>query len=146
MRCDAAPLTAPRRARSGFTIIELLIVMSIISIVLMTAVPPLMGVVRGRRLENATQSLIGDLRLARTEAIRRNRTVFVARTGATTYTIEYVGDRTLTDGVAFNAATPDTLRFTAFGPAQTGMVLITLHLDGDTSRVRVSAGGNASAE
>lgn len=118
--------------------------MAIISVVVGIAVPPLRGAVKATRLETGRQTFIGDLRLARTEAIRRNRPVYVAMTGATTYDIEYLGQRTLKEGVRFWGG-PDTIRFAPFGPLMTGMTTYVLRLESTNTLVRLTAAGNASA-
>lgn len=136
---------ALRSSRTGFTLLELLIVMAIMTLVAGIAVPAMAGAARATRMANATAAFVGDLRLARTEAIRRNRTVYVAKTGPSTYTIEYLGGRTLSDDVTFVSG-PDTLRFAAFGPTVTGMTAYVLEVEGEQSTIRLSAAGNASVE
>jgi prepilin-type N-terminal cleavage/methylation domain-containing protein len=131
--------------RSGYTLTELLIVMMVVSIVMVTAMPPMWATVRGTRLEAARQELIGDLRLARMEAIRRNVSIAVQKTSATSYTIDSIGARTLRDGVMFSSA-PETLRFAPFGPVPTGSATYALRLNGKSGAVRVSTAGNATAE
>jgi type IV fimbrial biogenesis protein FimT len=144
MWCDAAYQgNRGRSRRGGFTLLELVIVMVILLLIAGIAVPPLQLVARSTRMESARQTFIGDLRLARVEAIRRNRSVSVTRTGPSSYTIEYIGARSLKDGVTFGSG-PAVVRFAAFGPLQTGMATYTLQLDGKTSTVRLSAAGNAS--
>lgn len=133
------------RTRAGFSLVELLIVMAIFLILAGVAVPSLQSVSRASRIANGTHAFVGDLRLARMEAIRRNRSVEVEQTGATTYTIEYIGARTLSDGVTFSSG-PALVRFAPFGPLQTGLATYTLNLDGDIRTVRLSASGNAVVE
>jgi prepilin-type N-terminal cleavage/methylation domain-containing protein len=131
--------------RAGFSLVELLIVMAIFLILAGVAVPSLQSVSRASRIANGTHAFVGDLRLARMEAIRRNRSVEVEQTGATTYTIEYIGARSLSDGVTFTSG-PALVRFAPFGPLQTGLATYTLNLDGDIRTVRLSASGNAVVE
>jgi prepilin-type N-terminal cleavage/methylation domain-containing protein len=131
--------------RAGFSLVELLIVMAIFLILAGVAVPSLQSISRASRIANGTHAFVGDLRLARMEAIRRNRSVEVEQTGATTYTIEYIGARTLSDGVTFSSG-PALVRFAPFGPLQTGLATYTLNLDGDIRTVRLSASGNAVVE
>ena len=143
---DTARRTMPcRSSRAGYTITELLIVMMTIAIVVVIALPPMFATIRGTRLESARQALIGDLRLARMEAIRRNVGINVQKTSTTTYTIDSIGVRTLEDGVTFTSG-PATLRFAPFGPVPTGAATYTLHLNGKSATVTVSTAGNASAQ
>ena len=133
-----------RPGRRGYTVVELLIIMVTVSIVVVIALPPMFATIRGTRLEAAQQAFIGDLRLARMEAIRRNVSIAVQKTSATTYTIDSIGGRTLEDGVTFTAG-PTTLRFAPFGPVPTGEATYTLHLNGKSRTVFVTTAGNAIA-
>jgi prepilin-type N-terminal cleavage/methylation domain-containing protein len=131
------------RHRGGYSLIELLLVLAIFGIVAGIATPSAQKVGRGTRLTSGAQQLIGDMRLARTEAIRRNTSIYVARTGASTYHIQNIGDRTLPEGVTF-ASGPDTIRFAAFGPVLTGAAVYSLTVSGKTASVRVGPSGHAS--
>jgi type II secretion system protein H len=133
------------RNRRGFTLLEVLVVVVIIGAVLALAVPPLQAVSQRTELSSGAQQLIGDLRLARTEAIRRNTSVFVARTGSSTYQIQYVGARTLPGEVRFNSG-PDTVRFAAFGPVVTGTSTYALRRGTRTMNVVLTAAGHAAAQ
>jgi type II secretory pathway pseudopilin PulG len=125
-------------------VVELLIVMVTVSIVVVIALPPMFATIRGTRLEAAQQAFIGDLRVARMEAIRRNVGITGERTSATTYTIDSIGARTLEEGVTFTAG-PTTLRFAPYGPVPTGAVSYTLHLNGKSRIVDVNSAGHPIA-
>ncbi len=58
---------------AGFTMIELMIVLTIAAILVAVAGPPLSNMVQNNRLQSASQVLMSSIRLARTEAIARNR-------------------------------------------------------------------------
>jgi len=74
--------------------------------------------------------------------MRRNASVYVAKKDSVTYEIEYVaGDRTLLDGVVFDAASPDTVRFASFGPTLSAPATYTLSLAGSSNTVRVMGSG-----
>lgn len=62
------------RAR-GFTMVELLIAMVIAAILLFLAVPTYSEFMRNTRIRNTADSLANGIRLAQTEAIRRNQDV-----------------------------------------------------------------------
>lgn len=53
--------------------IELMLVLTIIAILTAVAGPPLSNMVQNNRLQSASQTLMSAMRLARTEAIARNR-------------------------------------------------------------------------
>ena len=57
----------------GFTLLELMIVISIAAIGTALAYPSFTGVIRSNRVATSTNSLIAAFNLARTEAIRSNR-------------------------------------------------------------------------
>ncbi len=56
----------------GFTIVELLVTMSIVAILTMIAVPSLNTFIQNQRLATATNSLVLSLNYARSEAIKRS--------------------------------------------------------------------------
>jgi len=64
-------------AQSGFTVIELLIVLSIGAILALVAVPSLRDTLNNTRQSSALGLLITDLNLARGEAIKRNARMLV---------------------------------------------------------------------
>lgn len=68
----------PRQA-CGFTLIELMVTVAILSIIVSMGVPALQGFIESSRLRSATHDLYSDLQLARLEAIRRNQRVTVCK-------------------------------------------------------------------
>jgi len=67
------------RAR-GFTIIELMIVITILAIFIMLAAPSMGNLVRDQRIKTATGDVYATLAFARSEALKRNTNVAVIPT------------------------------------------------------------------
>jgi type II secretory pathway pseudopilin PulG len=93
-------------------------------------------------LDTAAFQLAGDLRRAQIEAIRRNQPVTLERINDSTYNVDFIGDRLLTDNVRFNPGlSADSVRLAAFGPPTTGARSFVVQIDGAQKTVTVSAAG-----
>lgn len=81
----AAP---PGRYARGVSLLELLVVMSIIGILVKVAMPSMETFVADQRLVGAAEQLYGHLQQARTEAVSRNQTLYFnfSASGTTTWT------------------------------------------------------------
>ena len=66
-----------RRKSGGFTVIELLIAVTVIAIILALALPSYRDVINRRAVTNAAEQVAVFIGLARTEAVRRNRAITV---------------------------------------------------------------------
>ncbi len=75
-----------RHKTDGFTIVELLITMSIAAILLTIGVPSFQDMVKDRRIEISLQALETDLEMARSEAMTRNQSVVLCRHNGETAT------------------------------------------------------------
>ncbi len=85
MRRAGSPSGMARKAAQGFTVIELLIVISIAAILAAVAIPSFRETLRTTRQSSALSLLITDLNQARGEAIKRNtRTLICVRNTAGT--------------------------------------------------------------
>lgn len=73
---SAAPGLARARA-CGFTMIELLITMTVAVILLMIAIPAFQYVTNANRISAEVNGLVGDLEFARAEAVKEGQTVSV---------------------------------------------------------------------
>ncbi len=69
------------KAARGFTLIELMTVVSVVAILTAIAAPSFRSFVAGQRIKAASYDLTSALILARNEALKRNGNVQVARTG-----------------------------------------------------------------
>lgn len=67
----------PRRLQMAFTLIELLIVIAIVAILLTIGMPGFSGFIANNRITTEASSLVGDIALARSEAVRRGVTVTI---------------------------------------------------------------------
>lgn len=61
-----------RRSRAGFTLIEALVVLAILSVLLMLGTPEMLRLIRRSRLEGYAQTVAGTMRICRFEAVRQN--------------------------------------------------------------------------
>lgn len=71
-----------RRAASGFTLIELMLVVAIAAILAAVGLPAYNDFVRNQRIKNASFDLFSTLVLARSEAVTRNASVTVTPSGS----------------------------------------------------------------
>ena len=67
----------PKRQNSGFTIFELLVVISIVAIMFVVSVPAFQGIGRGQKMNSAVAQLRSTIALARQWAITRNDYTYI---------------------------------------------------------------------
>lgn len=152
-------MTAIARARpaAGFTLVEMLTVMSILAIILAFAVPSFREFLAGQRIKAASFDLTSALLLARSEALKRNASVQISRSGdqwnqgwrvsaiATDSTLSTQG--TLDSSLAF-AGAPAAIVFNAHGRVSSPAALVQIELSsshaGTTRRcIALSPSGQA---
>lgn len=77
MSLQRFPDQAASRHHSGFTLVELLIVVALIGVVAAVAVPNFRQMVESNRVSAGTNSIVSALNYARSEALRHGRLVVV---------------------------------------------------------------------
>lgn len=76
-------MLTPRSAIRGLSVIELMVVVTVIGVMLMLALPGLGNWMANSRVRTVSEELQNALRFAQAEAVNRNRTVAYVRTAAT---------------------------------------------------------------
>jgi prepilin-type N-terminal cleavage/methylation domain-containing protein len=144
MRCQTSTgRFVASRARRGVTLLELMIVVSILGITAGVAWPKFIETRQQMAVESAAQRLARDLGLARTEAIKRNRPVSLRRIGMDSYQIDFVPPREFRDGLRFKGGAPSVVTFVPFGPLTTGPASFEVALGNYSKRVEINAAGFA---
>lgn len=103
-----------RSKHSGFTLIELMVVVAILAILAVMAGPSFSSFMGQRRLKGAAEELMGDLQYARSESVQRNATVTVTFS-ATGYEIRQGATSlktvSLSNGNAWNSGASMTVSY-----------------------------------
>ena len=84
-----------RAATSGFTLVELAIGLTIAALLTMLAMPSFTTFLRNSEIRSTSESIVNGLRVARSEAVRRNQTVsftLVAGAGSPSWAVKQVRD------------------------------------------------------
>jgi type IV fimbrial biogenesis protein FimT len=71
-------LVSDPRRRAGFTLIEMMVVVSVMAVMLTLAMPSLSALLEAQRLRSAAFDLVGDLTTARGEALNRRQSVSIS--------------------------------------------------------------------
>ena len=79
-----------RQPMRGFTLVELLIGITVLGILLTLGAPSFMVWMQNTQIRTAADAVLNGLQLARTEAIRRNKTVQFALGNQTEWTVSVV--------------------------------------------------------
>jgi Tfp pilus assembly protein FimT len=128
----------------GFTVIELMAAIGVAAVLIAIAMPKLLSVLPGLRLNDAARQVATDLQLARMRAIAQNNSntvTFNSSTGIYTFTLgnESIDIDQLYQGITFSSVTANPV-FTSRGTAST-VATITLSNGSTTKQVEVSAIG-----
>jgi type IV fimbrial biogenesis protein FimT len=73
--------TITNRKQNGFTVIELMISLTVLAVIISIAAPSFVIMLNNNRVTSATNDLIASMALARTEAVKRNGNVLMLATG-----------------------------------------------------------------
>jgi prepilin-type N-terminal cleavage/methylation domain-containing protein len=136
---------AVTKSRQGFTLVEAVIVIVVAGLLLGIAVPRFTTMRNNYRLDAGARQLAGELRRAQTEAIKRNKTIVVAKVNDSTFSMTDVGNRFLESGVKFTAPAM-TVSLASFGPPVGGGSTFTINYAGRTKTVTVGANGLVSVQ
>ena len=82
---------ATRRHLRGFTLIELVVTMAVALVLLMIAVPSFKTITLSSKLTATANDVVGAVRIARMEAIKRNSSTQLCSNDATTNTTDALG-------------------------------------------------------
>lgn len=121
-------VVARRRAARGMTVVELTIVLVLASLLAGLATPSIQGWIRGAQLRSLAEGVLGGLRLAQSEALRRDRQVLLVRTSDPACTVDVPSSPTgrhwmVRTVAAFDGDAVDIVRCGALDTAATGITL-----------------------
>ena len=83
--------------QSGFTLVELIVIIAIIAVFAGIAIPNFLSYMPKHRLNGAARQVMGDLMAARMKAVKENTTVTVARVSDHEYKISTAGEEKTID-------------------------------------------------
>ena len=144
----------PAHKFSGFTLVEAMIIISLIAIIAIIAAPNLIAWRDKAKLRAAADNLKGDLELAKLKAIQINGSVAINCTannykifednGATAHVRDsgeqLIKSRTLPTGVRIDISKPAKISFTGRGTADSGTIQLQ-NTEGEKKQIIVSPVG-----
>jgi type IV fimbrial biogenesis protein FimT len=146
---------ALRARSSGFSLVELMVALTILIVISAVALPSYQSWLVNSRIRNAASSITMGLQRARTEAVTRNTSVSFTLAADSSWSVDVVApasqieSRLAGDGsdtVIVSPAGPTTITFGSLGIVSGGadrQFDVTSSTGGKTLRVTVGASGNA---
>jgi type IV fimbrial biogenesis protein FimT len=135
--------------QDGFTLVELLVIVGLISIMSLFAYPTIRNMMAGYEFKGAARQIYGDLQMARLGAVKESRAwrvVFSPGTTVTSYTVRNGSDQVVktvdvsgsSSGISYTENfTGNNVIFNSNGTASSGS--ITLLMGARTLQVRVNS-------
>ena len=112
-------------AQRGMTLVEVLVVLSMVGIMAGVALPKASAIQESMALESGAQQLMREMSLAQIRAIKENRTVAFAFESQNEYRIGNDYPRALPGSLRF-ASSPAPIQFASFGPPISGPVTVAI--------------------
>lgn len=143
-----------RNRSSGFTIIELMVVLALVAVVAGIAIPNFSRLIENNRVVSTTNSAVGLINFARSEAVRRGQAVTV-EADANTMTAVLAADnsviRRIEPASGNTTITSGTLTFrasglTTLGLADPSVTFVICSGAPEGREITVGRGGRASTE
>lgn len=132
--------------RDGMTLIEILVVLSMVGILAGVALPKAAAIQESIELESGAQQLIREMNLAHVRAIKANRTVTFAFESNKEYRIGDDAPRPLPGQLHFPSV-PPAIQFASFGPPLTGPATVVIaSAKGRTRSIVLNSSGYVSLQ
>jgi len=131
-----------RRAMTGFTLIELMIALTILAFLITEGLPSFTDFMRNSEIRSTTESIVNGLRLARSEAANRNQPVrfTLAGAGNPSWSISQVSDNSVIQSYSKQEGGVNTT--VAIQPAQA----VAVTFNGLGRLIPAAAGGNPNLQ
>jgi type IV fimbrial biogenesis protein FimT len=120
--------------RRGFTLVELLVGIALLAVILRLAIPSVQTLVQNTQIRGAAESIQNGLQFARTEALRRNRTVKFEMGTGSAWTVGCDPSDATTDA-AGNELCPATMQSRSAQEGSSNAVVATAQLNAATNAV-----------
>src|SRR5436190_21342236 len=141
MRARADSISSLRARARGFTMVELLTVVSILVVIIGVMAPSFGEFLAAQQAKGLSYDLTGDLMLARNEALKRNASVTVSRGGAGWEQ----GWSVVSDGESLSTRNPAAQSVTVTGAPATITFDFNGRVSSPTATVRITISSHASS-